>query len=426
MDLMQAFEHIVEKVKSSNMSAEFFRKYARYIKYVSTLLELTEEQSVILSLFINKSYDDDIRIHDLTEDSLEMKDSEMLSLVDAGSVVTPKADSNYYARYRYDYTDEWTWAEDKSSATVSVTWANGDAKLENLKATVYADSKEPTADDAGYKNYTATYAYQKAEDITYNFSNSITILHFTTLSLVDDGSNEEIIRNNQDALVDKLTLSSRTFIKDGYWNTLCLPFAVSDFAGTSLEGATVMELDAEKSSLDKDGLLTLSFKEVKAIEAGKPYIMKWDAKGEAIFHVNPTFMNVTISSASPTPVEFSNAKGDACQFVGNYSSSSIAYYNIDQIVLLGGTDGNNLGYSAAPRTLHACRAFFVIPTTSSAAAVRGFKVEFDGEEATGIFNVPVKTTVADGAYYDLQGRRLEGEPTRKGLYIQNGRVIAIK
>ncbi len=356
-------------------------------------------------------------------ESIEMKDSEMQSLVDAGSVVTPKADSTYYARYRYDYTDEWTWAEDHASATVTVTWANGDAKLENLKATVYADSKEPTADDAGYKNYTATYAYQKAEDITYKFTDNITITHFSTLSLVDNGDNGEIIRNNQDALVDKLTLSSRTFYKDGSWNTLCLPFAVENFAGTPLEDATVMELDAEKSSLSKDGLLTLSFKEAKAIEAGKPYIMKWAAE-EAIISINPTFHDVTISSASPTHVEFSNAKGDACQFVGQYSSSNIAYYNINQIVLL--SKDNTLGYSQAPRTLRACRAFFVIPTTSTAATVRGFKIEFDGEEATGIFNVSAKTTVADGAYYDLQGRKLEGKPTRSGLYIQNGRKVVIK
>ncbi len=35
-------------------------------------------------------------------------------------------------------------------------------------------------------------------------------------------------------------------------------------------------------------------------------------------------------------------------------------------------------------------------------------------------------TVADGAYYDLQGRKLEGKPTRSGLYIQNCRVVVIK
>ena len=39
-----------------------------------------------------------------------------------------------------------------------------------------------------------------------------------------------------------MTLVDRTFRKDGTWQTLCLPFAVDDFAGTPLEGAWVMAL----------------------------------------------------------------------------------------------------------------------------------------------------------------------------------------
>ena len=59
MDLLTAIEQIVEKAKDSKLSPEFFRKSSHYIKYVSDKLDLTKEQSVMLALFIEYSYDDD-------------------------------------------------------------------------------------------------------------------------------------------------------------------------------------------------------------------------------------------------------------------------------------------------------------------------------------------------------------------------------
>ena len=59
MDLLTAIEQIVEKAKDSKLSPEFYRKASRYIKYVSDKLDLTKEQSVLLALFIDYSYDDD-------------------------------------------------------------------------------------------------------------------------------------------------------------------------------------------------------------------------------------------------------------------------------------------------------------------------------------------------------------------------------
>ena len=62
MDLLSAIEQIVEKAKDSGLSAEFYRKADKYIKYVSERLELTKEQSVMMALFIDNSDDDSISI----------------------------------------------------------------------------------------------------------------------------------------------------------------------------------------------------------------------------------------------------------------------------------------------------------------------------------------------------------------------------
>ena len=68
MDLLTAVEQIVELAKESQLSKEFFRKADKYIKYVSNKLELTKEQSVMISLFINRSDDDRILIRELSKD----------------------------------------------------------------------------------------------------------------------------------------------------------------------------------------------------------------------------------------------------------------------------------------------------------------------------------------------------------------------
>ena len=62
MDLLTAVEQIVEKAKDTGLSAEFFRKADRYIKYVSEKMELTKEQSVMMALFIDNSDDECISI----------------------------------------------------------------------------------------------------------------------------------------------------------------------------------------------------------------------------------------------------------------------------------------------------------------------------------------------------------------------------
>ena len=68
MDLLTAIEQIVEKAKGSQLSPEFYRKTAKYIKYVSEKMDLTKEQSVLFALFINRSDDSSIRISEISED----------------------------------------------------------------------------------------------------------------------------------------------------------------------------------------------------------------------------------------------------------------------------------------------------------------------------------------------------------------------
>ena len=103
---------------------------------------------------------------------------------------------------------------------------------------------------------------------------TVTLVKVNTVELADNADNTTVIDDN-DGFISNVTLQGRTLYKDGDWNTLCLPFDVTDFTGTPLEGATVKEL-LTTSNLDNTGKLTLNFSDdLTAIDAGKPYIVKW-------------------------------------------------------------------------------------------------------------------------------------------------------
>lgn len=91
------------------------------------------------------------------------------------------------------------------------------------------------------------------------------------LSLNDAADNGDAIEAANGRL-HEITLTGRTLYTDGDWNTLTLPFALDNFTGTPMEGATVMTLGSTDFSA---GTLTMDFTEVTSIAAGRPYIVKW-------------------------------------------------------------------------------------------------------------------------------------------------------
>ena len=46
------------------------------------------------------------------------------------------------------------------------------------------------------------------------------------------------------------------------------------------------------------------------------------------------------------------------------------------------------------------------------------------DEAVGIIQVVTKN--GDNEFFDLQGRKLQNRPVRKGLYIENGKKVMVK
>lgn len=66
--ILEAFEHIVELAKDSNLSPEFYQTAYPYIGYASRKLKLSPLQTILLALFVDRSDDNSIRLSEIASD----------------------------------------------------------------------------------------------------------------------------------------------------------------------------------------------------------------------------------------------------------------------------------------------------------------------------------------------------------------------
>lgn len=239
---------------------------------------------------------------------------------------------------------------------------------------------------------------------------------------LSDTKNNSAILSNYNGQTCTVELNARTLTRNNEWNTLCLPFNIKNIDASPLAGATIKELDADGTSLSDEGKLTLKFKEATSIEAGKPYLIKWETTSDNI--VNPVFTGVTITNTAPTAVTSTDSK---VTFVGQYSPFGITASNIDEIILI--STGNRMGYSKNARTLKCFRCHFEVPNEDGAEApVRSFVLDF-GKEKEGVTEVKEVievNEVKDETWWTLSGVKLESKPSVPGIYIHNGKKEAVR
>lgn len=217
--------------------------------------------------------------------------------------------------------------------------------------------------------------------------------------------------NNVEAAENVNVTLKRTFYKDGEWNTLCLPFAVAD-AKTAFDNAELREVDTEKSNGN-----TIVFKEATAIEAGKPYLIKWANSSSDAVNVEKKFEGVTLVAAA-TPVV---VKEGGISFNGFYKMTAASELGGASVAAIGA--GNKL-FKVNEGKMKGFRAAFVL---SSNAQASKYKVVIDGT-ATGIEDLVIDGVKANGRVYNLNGQYVGNSLNglQPGLYIQNGKKIVVK
>ena len=160
------------------------------------------------------------------------------------------------------------------------------------------------------------------------------------------------------------------------------------------------------------------------IEAGKPYIIKWDNTGQHLTESDLVFEGVIVKSGT------TDVPTDYVDFIGTFSPEVIYENGTEKHNLYLG-EGNTLYWpSTEGFQMKSCRAYFKLKNElfcGSSANVRAFNLRFGDEEETGITNTNRSNdTNSDHAWYTLDGRKLTTKPTQKGVYIHEGNKVVIK
>ena len=245
---------------------------------------------------------------------------------------------------------------------------------------------------------------------------------FTTtdnaIELANGTPNTDLI-SKWDGVTANVTLADRFLYKDGNWNTLCLPFDVtiedSPLAGNGVEAKTLT------SASLTDGTLTLMFgNAVTELKAGVPYIIKWNNDATNPTISNPVFQNVIVKD------ELNPVEQTGITFVAIYTPVDIGVDGDNTILYLGAN--NKLYWPNTKMSIGTQRAYFQLTGNHNQANIRSFSIDFgDDPEETAIVSLSQedKRGGEADAWYSLDGRRLNSKPTVKGLYIHNGKKVAI-
>lgn len=272
---------------------------------------------------------------------------------------------------------------------------------------------------------------------------------------LSNNKNNNTILSNYKGQTCTVELTGRTLYKDGAWNTLCLPFNVNDISTSCLADATIMELDVDGKYSDEDGqylndngtyqtgfdyesgTLNLYFKTATTIEAGKPYIIKWDSGTDL---ENPIFSNVTMANdtgvPAPTDIPSSDSK---VSFIGKYSPVTLSGGDPSNLYLGTGIDDkgtedtsddvtySTLYYPKTNKTMYSFRAYFHVDFSDPEAHIRAFNLHFEDEEGlTEVKAVRDVHEVNGDTWYTSFGMKLEEKPSVPGVYIYNGRKVMIQ
>lgn len=219
----------------------------------------------------------------------------------------------------------------------------------------------------------------------------------------------------------------RSFVADGGWYSICLPFSLTEddiknqFKGAVFQGFNGVE--------QQDKTINLKFKKVTTTEAGKPYLIK---PKKDITAADLTFNNKLIDQTTPVDVSYklgSDAnktftfKGVFSPFTAN--SEELADKNIK---FLSGEKGLDLVSPNGTGTMKCYRAYFVFPGKKVIVETEAKITNHD--EATAVQPVKRQEAETEHVVFSISGQKVakvkNASQLPKGVYIINKKRIMVK
>lgn len=228
---------------------------------------------------------------------------------------------------------------------------------------------------------------------------------------LDETKTDNVIETYENANV---TLQ-RPLSKD-YWNTFCVPFALDAKQVTQYFGEGT-QLRTYEGNCENN---IVYFATVDNIEAGKPYIMK---PGNAVV-TNPTFEGVSMVATGLDENGNPQAVGatTTVQMKGIYNQVLL---RTDKTELFLGD--NDLFYypinNTESRTIGGLRAYFIVPQGTD---IKKLRANLDGTPTS--LGTIFDTEESNAPVYNLQGQYVGNSlrALKSGIYIQNGKKVAVK
>ena len=244
----------------------------------------------------------------------------------------------------------------------------------------------------------------KNDQVVWNYAAPTSIKIYVDYPIVDLA---EESANDLKTLDNTYVKLNRTLVADK-WNTLCVPFAISEeeIKANFGEGTLVEKFEAVNGN-------TVNFADATSIEAGVPYLIKPTVAGTTY-----TFNGKDVIADAP------KTEGNAdVTFQGIYSPTDIT--NNGTVKAAGVTEDGKVLFVNPDSKTKAFRCFFTISDNASITPAM-LKVSIKGVETAINSIVMGNSNATDNAVYNLQGQRVNGNSLTKGIYIKNGKKFAVK
>lgn len=221
-----------------------------------------------------------------------------------------------------------------------------------------------------------------------------------TYLTLDETSTDAVVAGTY----DNVTLK-RVFAEG--WNTVCLPFTISDVEAFFGTGAKALEFSSYANG-------ELGFTTVTTLTASYPYVVYVPA---AITE-DIKLTGITIASNDTDPWFTRKADANAVYFRGTYAPVAAGEWtkHDEADIIYGFTTDGHIMKAGANASIKGFRAYFDISANVEVKAL-----VFDGEVIDGILEIVNGTLEADEAVYNLAGQRVQ--KMQKGINIINGKKI---
>ena len=222
----------------------------------------------------------------------------------------------------------------------------------------------------------------------------------TNLTL-DETSSDAVVAGTYDNVTLKRKFNAG-------WNTVCLPFTISDVEGFFGAGAKAYNFSSYNSTSGE-----LGFTAVTELTASYPYVVYVPSAISDDIELH----NITIASGDATA--FYRYQSGA-YFRGTYAPVAAGEWtkNADTDIIYGVTSDGHIKKAGSSASIKGFRAYFDLPAGANAPSI-----SFE-DTTTGITSLTPALSEGEGAVYNLNGQKVQN--AQKGLYIVNGKKVVIK